>query len=218
MAKLASITPLSTSRSAVSTRRAKNGAAPTTSGGIAPRHAQRGADQRHGQRDHHDQQDHEGHRAQHVDQQRQHAVGARFCSIWPLPVRNRITPSGRPSATVSTSEPPSMDRVSMVAWPISANPHCLRRGSRRSSGGLPAVHRRGRPTPGTGRCAAARRRRSGPGSAGHRASRAGGGCARPGSNSQRRSRGRPRPAPACRSPRPGRSGAPRGPAEARSGR
>lgn len=36
IAWVASMMPLSTSRSAVSTRRAKNGVAPTTSGGMAP--------------------------------------------------------------------------------------------------------------------------------------------------------------------------------------
>src|SRR5690606_2697860 len=38
-------------------------------------HAQGGADEQYGERDHHDQQDDEGHGTQYVDHERQHRVG-----------------------------------------------------------------------------------------------------------------------------------------------
>ncbi|MNF92790.1 hypothetical protein D3C84_754440 [compost metagenome] len=117
---VASIMPRSTSRKAVSTRRAKNGVAPTTSGGIAPAtpsevpvistvngiitisRMMNGSERS-------------------TLTTSDSSAYTPFCSNnWRGPQRNNSTPSGRPSSTVKNSEPNSMIMVSMVASQISA--------------------------------------------------------------------------------------------------
>ncbi|MNE42601.1 hypothetical protein D3C80_1367340 [compost metagenome] len=115
IAWVASMMPRSTSRSAVSTRRAKNGVAPTTSGGMAPAtpsevpvtstvkgiitisRMTKGTERK-------------------MFTSSDSTPYSAFCSnICRGPVRNSSTPRGRPSSTVNSSEPPSMLRVSRLA-------------------------------------------------------------------------------------------------------
>ncbi|MCY1433754.1 hypothetical protein D9M71_497900 [compost metagenome] len=119
IAWVASMMPLSTSRRAVSTSRAKNGVAPTTSGGMAPAtpsevpvsstvsgiitisRMMNGSER------------------STFTTNDSRPYTARFSNICLGPVRNSSTPSGRPRITVNSSEPPSIQKVSMLAWRIS---------------------------------------------------------------------------------------------------
>ena len=119
IAWVASMMPRSTSRSAVSTKRAKNGAAPTTSGGMAPAtpsevpvistvkgiitisRMMNGSERNT------------------LTTNDSAAYSGAFSNSWRGPQRNSSTPSGRPSRMVNSSEPPSISRVSSVASQIS---------------------------------------------------------------------------------------------------
>ncbi|MCY1431912.1 hypothetical protein D9M71_478900 [compost metagenome] len=119
IAWVASMMPLSTSRRAVSTSRAKNGVAPTTSGGMAPATPSevpvsstvRGIITISRMMN--------GSERSTLTTNDSRAYSARFSNICRGPVRNSSTPSGRPRMTVNSSEPPSIQKVSMLAWRIS---------------------------------------------------------------------------------------------------
>ena len=119
MAWTASMVLRSTSRSAVSTSRAKNGAAPPTNGGIAPATPSEVPASNTVSGIITISRMMKGTERNRLTASANPPLTTRFCQICPGLVSNSSTPSGKPSARVSNSEPPSIASVSRQAWPIS---------------------------------------------------------------------------------------------------
>ncbi|MNN32696.1 hypothetical protein D3C81_1464270 [compost metagenome] len=119
IAWVASMMPRSTSRSAVSARRANSGVAPTTSGGMAPSAPSEVPTISSVSGIIRISRMTKGTERSTLTTRESRRYSGRLSNSWRGPQRNSSTPSGRPSSTVNSSEPPSIARVSRLACQIS---------------------------------------------------------------------------------------------------